>query len=566
MDFWQRTVLDELEVAADVSDRGFGFIGERGAEEFVPFATLVGDVRRRAAALAASGIGRGARLGIIIPGNRAFITTFLAGLVAGAVPVPMYPPMGAVRIERWMETVLGILQRACVTAVVCEPDIARLLQPALAELGTRAVTVEQLKACEDAPFHAVKASASELAFLQFTSGSTAAPRGVRVTHGNIAANCGAIVHQLLHGMHVVGASWLPLYHDMGLIGFVLAPLFGRHSVFFLDTLAFMRRPTRWFDVIHRERATVTFSPNFGYALATRCVTDRDLARWDLSCVKVLGCGAEPISAGTLRAFTERFAPTGLQRNAFRPCYGMAEATLLVTSGKVSDAWQSDVVDAEVLRDSGEAVSNDAATQRLEVVGCGAPLPGHAVRILDAQGQPVVERVVGEIEFSGPSRTEGYFSDPECTAQSYRGDRLLTGDLGYLANGELFVTGRKKELIIVNGRNYAPQSIEWSVGAVDGVRMGHAVAFAVPDPRGSEAVVLVCESNKPAAALIAAIRDRVLDDTGLTLGDVVIVRPGTLPRTSSGKLQRLKARSLYLSEALTGSRAPNDLLEGSTEGP
>jgi fatty-acyl-CoA synthase len=349
-----------------------------------------------------------------------------------------------------------------------------------------------------------------------------------------------------------GVSWLPLYHDMGLIGFVIAPLYALVQVMFLPTMAFIRRPSLWLDAIHRFRATITFAPNFAYALATRAVTESQSTAWDLSCMRALGCGAEPIQADVLRAFLDRFAPQGLRSESILPSYGMAEATLAITFHDVTAPLASDRVDLEAMR-AGKAMP--ATSGGMEFVSCGKPFPGHDIAIvsMDPVGTPpgarrLGEREVGEIWLSGPSVTAGYFGDPTATAETFveaDGKRWLrTGDLGYTAGGNLHICGRSKDLIILNGKNYYPQDIERVASKVDGIRDGQCVAFSRLDASGAEQAIVVAESRKRASAspaIIAAIIQLVRAELGVTLAEVYLIKRGTLPKTSSGKVRRREAK-------------------------
>jgi fatty-acyl-CoA synthase len=540
-----------MQAVSGIVDRGFTFVDEGGREFFVPFRDLVADAHRRAGALQTFGLSPGDRVAVIVPDHQPFIVTFLGLLAAGLVPVPIYPPLSLSKLENWMETTTGILRAARVAAVVTVDEICPLLWSPVARLGSLVMTLDQLAACDSATRTPIDVGLDDLAFLQFTSGSTGKPRGVMVTYRNITENCMGIMGELLQSASQdIGVSWLPLYHDMGLIGFTLAPLFAARPVVFLSTAGFLKRPSLWFELIHRHRATVTFSPNFGYALGARRVAAEELGRWDLSCLRVAGCGGEPIEANTLRTFAQRFEPTGFRPEALRPCYGMAEATLVVTYSRVGELWHTDVVDTEHLRNANEAVPGMPNAGPIEFVGCGMPFANHSVRIVDDLGRSLPARSVGEVEFRGPSLTPGYFGDPEATATAYRDGWLCTGDLGYLAAGQLFVTGRKKDLIIVCGRNYAPQTIEWTVSEIPGVRKGNVVAFATSGNRGTESVVVVCEAaTNNRLSLERAIRTRVSEELALTIRDVMILPPGLLPKTSSGKVQRIRTRELYLDGTL-----------------
>jgi fatty-acyl-CoA synthase len=556
MEHEARTVSEAMRAVAQVDDRGFRFADTKGREVFISFRMLAAEVRRVAAAFQMLKLSYGDRIAIIMPDHQPFIIAFLAALTAGLIPVPMSPPLSLTRYDNWNETAKRILGVAGAAAIVTVAELRPLLWSTAAQFNVRLVTLEEL-ANEDWALDPITVGPDDLAFLQFTSGSTGTPRGVMVSHRNIAANCHAIaanyraiVGQYTSATDGCGVSWLPLYHDMGLIGAVLAPLFAGQSTIFLATLAFLKRPTLWFELIHRHRATATFAPNFAYALCARRVAAQDIAWWDLSCLRTVFCGGEPIAAETLRTFARRFAPAGFRMEMFCPTYGLAEATLAVSMGRTGESWRSDIVDAERLRSTGLAMTTEANIERMEVVGCGIPVPGHTIDILDKEGRALPERAIGEVELRGPSVTLGYFGDQQATAAIYCNNGLRTGDLGYIADGELFITGRKKDLIIVHGRNFAPQEIEWSVEALREVRKGSVVAFAGKQEEMGDNIVIVCEATTNALPeLQRAIRRRVSDELTLTVREVVIVRPGFLPKTSSGKVKRAPTRQLYLDGAL-----------------
>jgi fatty-acyl-CoA synthase len=337
---------------------------------------------------------------------------------------------------------------------------------------------------------------------------------------------------------------------MGLIGCVLGPLLAQRPIYYLDTLAFLKRPRLWFDLIHRHRANVTFAPQFALALAVRRTKAADLAQWDLSCLRVLGCGGEPIAAETLRSFSEHFSAAGLSLNALCPSYGLAEATLMVTHHPDGQRWVSEVVDADRLQEEGDAHPPRSGSRTLELVSCGAAIAGHELRVVDQAGQARRDRQVGEIEVRGPCVTAGYFRDPIETAQANDDGWLRTGDQGYLSNGHLFVAGRTRDLVIVRGRNYAPETIEWAVNGLASVRTGNVVAFSHLDSSGAERLVVVCETRTPdVAATQLEVAQSVHDALGLKVDEVLALPPGVLPKTSSGKAQRAKTRAMFVDGSL-----------------
>jgi len=376
-----------------------------------------------------------------------------------------------------------------------------------------------------------------------------------VTHGSLRANTWAIMHDGLRVNRLIdrGVSWLPLHHDMGLIGFVLGPLFHQVPVTFIPPLSFAKNATIWLETIHNARGTISFAPNFAYALAARRAKPQQMSRWDLSCMRVFGCGAEPIHPGTMRAFVEKFSACGLKPAALLPCYGLAEATLAVSFTGLDEKLSTDSVGRDLYETAKRADAvpppSGEANETLEFVSCGRAFPGHEVAAFDDDGQRLGDRQVGELWVRGPSVARGYYRDPESSRTTFAGGWLRTGDLGYLVDGNVHVTGRKKDLIIINGRNYDPQGIEWLADNVPEVRAGSTVAFSVPGAAG-EALVVIAESRTPDSdALMEAIKQRINEQLQLVASDVVIAPPGALPKTSSGKIQRRKARQQYVDGAL-----------------
>jgi acyl-CoA synthetase (AMP-forming)/AMP-acid ligase II len=535
------TFLDVLEKLADArEDRGLTFVSGDGAETFLSHPALWAELSKRGRQLLACGVAQGDRVAIVIPEPDQFILTFLGAVAVGLVPVPLYPPLALAKIDSYLDGTARILNAAAADLLVTTTQVEKVLwavMPRVASLKGL-VTVEKLAKMPETTAPRPQILPSDPVFLQFTSGSTAAPKGVIVTHKSLVANTTAIVTE---GLQVSGenndiaVSWLPLYHDMGLIGFVLAPLVTLVATVYIPTLAFVRRPRMWFDVIHKHRATASFAPNFAFARITKRATETDLQRWDLSSLRVLGCGAEPIHPATMRAFVDKFAPCKLKPETLLPCYGMAEATLAITFIGMDEQMKTDRHDS------------------LELVSCGRPFSGHEIGIFDEDGRRAPEGMVGEIRLRGPSVAGGYFRNPEATRATFLADGWLrTGDLGYLRGGELYISGRQKDLIIIHGRNYHPQAIEWQVEEVPGVRKGNVVAFSVPGA-DTEELVIVAEISGTDAEQRAQLADKIKAHLSSTLSlaaaDVVLLRPGELPKTTSGKLQRRKTRDQYLQKTL-----------------
>lgn len=536
---------------------GFRFrsLDAAASERYLPFESLEQEAQRRAAHLQQLGLRQGDRIALVIADPAEFVLSFLAAVVSGAVPVPIYPRASFKAKNAYVETVSHIVETSGSKLLLTTESTKPIIEDVFLQRRTaaRLCTVEELKQLPESTPQLPKVLPSDLCFLQFTSGSTSLPKGVMVTHANLVANARAFLGP--HGVNAtvedLTVTWLPLYHDMGLIGFALGAVVCSVPTLIMPTEAFGRRPSIWLETLHQTRGTLTFAPNFAYALATKRARDKDLEGLDLSRVRVAGCGAEPINAKVMRDFAARFARCGFRSQALLPAYGMAEATLAITFHPRDTPLVTDRVSLEAMHD-GEATPaepSDEANATLELVSCGVPFPGHDLRIIDAQGNALPERRVGQIITRGPSVTHGYYENPSATAEGWHDGWLQTGDLGYLADGRLYVCGRMKDLIIIRGANYYPQDIEWAVAEVEGVRRDNVVAFSVMRD-GEETLVLCAEGNgSDAPALRKAIASKVTETVGITVGHVAVVRVGSLPKTSSGKVQRRRTKQLFETGAL-----------------
>jgi acyl-CoA synthetase (AMP-forming)/AMP-acid ligase II len=520
----------------------FTFAGDAGVTGRLTFAELDRGARAVAAAIRATTPAR-ARLLLVYPPGLDYVTAIFGCFYAGAIAVPAYPP-DPLLLERTLPRLQAIARDARPHGVLTAGTGGHL--PALLgdHLGAaRLIDTDGLPAGDDPPFPAV--APDDAALLQYTSGATTTPRGVVLSHANLLTNSELISRAFGHSDATRGVSWLPPYHDMGLIGGVLQPVFAGIPCTLMSPLTFLRRPLRWLQAISDTRATTSGGPNFAYELCVRHDDPEQRAGLDLSSWEVAFNGSEPVRPETLDAFSATFADCGFRRQAFRPCYGLAEATLMVTSGSAAPAARSIAVDGS------------------RAVSCGRPIRGHRVIVVEPDsGKEVADGQVGEIWVAGPSVAAGYWQRPDESEHAF-GARpadapdgpayLRTGDLGCVRDGELFVTGRMKELVIVAGRNHYPTDIEWVCeSAVPGLRRGCGAAFAV-ERGGRERLAIVYEvaaGKRPVAReLIAEIRRAVAGAAGLEVERVVLVAPRTIPKTSSGKVQRLECRALLLAERL-----------------
>ncbi len=529
---------------------------DEGGTEAVTYGALFEEAARVAAGIRHRGLRPGDRAAVMMPTCRQFFVAFAGILLAGCVPVPVYPPFrpGELRDHLLRQRRILVNAGARLLFVTRELERAAVLVRALVpEIGA-VVHVEDF-ADRDGRSAVREPPPEALALLQYTSGSTGDPKGVMLSHANLLANIRAMGQAMEAGPADIFASWLPLYHDMGLIGAWLGTLYYTAPLVLMSPQRFLAHPADWLWAVHRARATLTAAPNFAFELCLRRIGEEELEGLDLSCLRLTANGAEPVRAATIRRFTERFARYGFRATAMAPVYGLAENSVGLAFPPPGRAPVIDRIDAGRLARDGEAVPvEEGYAQALEVVGCGFPIPGHEIRIVDEAGRELADRRQGRIQFRGPSACRGYFDNPEATAALFDGAWLETGDLGYMVGGELFVTGRRKDLVIRAGRNLHPQDIEELVGDVEGVRRGCVAVIGAPaHEEGTERLIVLAETRlaDPDArrALEERIRERVVAFLGEAPDEVVLLAPRSLPKTSSGKLRRSAARELYLAGRL-----------------
>lgn len=523
-------------------------------------------LQRESAAVAAGlqqlGVSPGQSVAIMLPTSRDYFVSFYGVLLAGAVPVPIYPPARASQIEDHVRRHTGILDNATATLLVTVAEakpVARLLRARLRRLA-HVRTVDELKA-DPAAFQAPAAAAGDIAFLQYTSGSTGDPKGVVLTHANLLANIRVMGEAVEARPSDVFVSWLPLYHDMGLIGAWLATLYYAIPLVVMPPLAFLSRPSRWLRTIHRHRGTLSAAPNFAYELCLRRIADEEIEGLDLSSLRIAFNGAEAVSPTTVERFCERFARYGFRREAMTPVYGLAECAVGLAFPPLHRGPLIDRIRRDTFLTTRRAVTAAPDDETaLRFVACGRPLPGYEIRVVDETGRELPDRREGRLHFRGPSATSGYFRNPEATRKLFVGDWLDSGDLGYIAGGDAYVTGRTKDIIIHAGRNIYPDEIEEAIGDLPGIRKGRVAVFGSPDPvSGSERLIVMAETRAEETAtrdeLVRRINALVLELTGTAPEDMCLAPPQTILKTSSGKIRRAASREVYERGAVGRTQRP-----------
>ena len=558
------TLLEVLEwYAAHEPDRcHIRFYSDEDDGPVLTYADLAKGAARVAAGLQSHDLQPGDAVAIMLPTGPEYFLTFFGALLAGGVPVPMYPPLRPTQIEDHLRRQAGILSNCQAAVLVTTEDTARVAGLLKAQAPTLQLVVTTGNLTGSGSVSQLpRISPDAIALLQYTSGSTGNPKGVVLTHRNLLANIRAMGEAAAVQPRDVFVSWLPLYHDMGLIGAWLGSLYHAMPLVLMAPLAFLARPQRWLRAIQRHRGTLSAAPNFAYDLCLRRIDEADAASFDLGSWRAVFNGAEPVSPDCMQRFLDRFGPSGLRAEAMMPVYGLAECSVGLAFPPLRREPVVDRVRRESLLTGGLALPAEMDDPTaLRFAACGLPLPGHQIRIVDDANRELPERREGRIQFRGPSTTSGYYRNPEATRELFHGEWLDSGDLGYLANGEIHITGRTKEIIIRAGRNVHPAELEEAVGDLRGVRKGNVAIFGSRDPvTDTERLVVVAETREAAPlareALISAITALASDLIGLPPDDVVLAPPNTVLKTSSGKIRRAACRKLYEEGDFGRSRRP-----------
>jgi fatty-acyl-CoA synthase len=546
------------------------------------FGELASAAQKCSEELARRGVPAGGRVALMLPTSRQFFVCYAGILLAGAVPVPIYPPFRADRIEEYAERQSAILNNARVCLLLTfrrGEAVAKLLKPRVKSLAEVADAEKLLDAAEKEPPPAPGAlpahlsgsrvrKGGDLALLQYTSGSTGDPKGVMLTHTNLLANMRTIAEAVQMTASDVGVSWLPLYHDMGLIGAWLTLLLHGLPLVVMSPLAFLTRPERWLQAVSKYKGTIGAAPNFAFELCVRKISDKAMEGVDLGSWRAALNGAEPVNPETLERFAKRFGPYGFRPEAMLPVYGLAEASLGVTFPPLYRGPKIDRVEREAFTAQGRAVPAESENA-IAFVSSGVALPEHEVMIADKEGRPVTERTEGFLWFRGPSATNGYYQNEEATAKLFAGGPAIaegeypwvnSGDRAYQADGEIYITGRVKDIIIKGGRNLYPHEVEELASRVHAIRKGCVVAFGLQSQEdGTEKLVIVAETREEnrakRTALAASINEEVSRGLGMPPDRVELIRPGSIPKTSSGKLRREETKQLYVAGTLAAAKPP-----------
>ena len=552
------TLGEALDYAAKGA-RGLNFHDARATlVRAYPYAQLRDDARDAAYRFVAAGVTPGDRVALVAETCGEFAALFFGAVLAGAWPVPLPLPTSFGGRDSYIDQLRVQLASCDPVMLVYPAELAALAGAAAEAAGVAGADWDELLARPAPPAPLPQAGADDICYLQYSSGSTRFPHGVAITHRALLSNLAAHAH----GMRIAGedrcVSWLPWYHDMGLVGCFLSPVANQVSVDYLKTEDFARRPLSWLDLISRNQGTtLSYSPTFGYDICARRMSSQTKAadRFDLSRWRIAGNGADMIRPDVMQAFVDAFADAGFQASAFLPSYGLAEATLAVSLMPPGEGIRVELVEETEL--SGMAHGEDRPQRYRAIVNCGKPVRDMEIAVREEDGTPLPDGAIGKVWCRGPSVMVGYFRDQSATDACLVDGWLDTGDMGYMSDGYIFIVGRAKDMIIINGRNHWPQDIEWAVEQLPGFKAGDIAAFAVTTPNGEEtpAVLVQCRSSdeRERVRLRDEIRERVRSVTGMNCV-VELIPPRTLPRTSSGKLSRAKARNLYLA----GEIKPYDL--------
>ena len=544
------TLVTRLEHAAEIGTEtdGIRVLDRHERGELRTWAQIRDDVAAMAGGLKARGLSSGDRVAVILPTCPEFIDIYFGAAWIGASAVALYPPVRLGRLDEYYTRTIRMIQRSGAKMIVTDKRVQRILGPVLAETAPT-LGMHLIESLPAAPIPSNSAGPDDLVMVQFSSGTTDHPKPVGLTHRQVLANTEAILDLMPPDAPYqhAGVSWLPLYHDMGLIGCIIPAAHRAAPLTLLPPEAFLAKPALWLRAISRAKASISPAPNFAYALCTERIRDEELEGCDLSSWRMALNGAEPTSPAVMDAFIKRFEPWGLRPEVMMPVYGLSEAALAVTFGEQEERFHTRRFSPEALSDGRVEVDADG----IRLASVGKPLRGFGVEIRDDEGGETAVDKVGHIWVKGPSLMDGYLDD---TPSPIENGWLRTGDLGFIEDGRLFVTGRAKDVLIIRGKNHAPQDIEHACDDVDGVRAGCAAAVAEISEDGEQLLVFVEHRSQSPQDLAEQCQVAIRSATSLSPDLVVILEPGTLPRTSSGKIRRAETLKRWKNNQLTAPDA------------
>ena len=548
-----QTAVDMVAGLEQVGKLGARFLNNAGQETFYPYPDISRRAQAAAGFLQAAGLQKGERVAIVLPTGVEFMDAFLGTQLAGGIPAALYPPFRLGKLDEYYTRLRRLLAKMGAKFLITDARIGRLLGTGVAGVASLKEVMDASNLKKGSGWQRVPVAPDDIAFLQFSSGTTVEPKAVAVSHSNLMYNLammeagigGGTPEEFVGG----GVCWLPLYHDMGLVGCLYLGLHYPGNMTFMGPDTFIARPVMWLQAISKYRGVVSPAPHFAYGLCLKKVRDEDMEGVDLSSWRCALNGAEPIDTETMERFIERFSRWGLRREAMTPVYGLAEAGLGVSFSPMNDAPVVTEFDRDALSGEGRALRGNGR----KLPSVGKPMVGLAVEIQDENGNTLPEGYAGRIMIKGPSVTNGYFNDPELNATMIRNGWMDTGDIGFFFEGNLYIGGRAKDLIIIRGRNYAPQEMEELLLEIPGLRTGCAVALGIQVEGQGEDLLILAEldpmSKRPSEEILAEVRNRLLSGLSLAPYHIELLPAGTLPRTSSGKLRRSDALKKYVAGEL-----------------
>jgi acyl-CoA synthetase (AMP-forming)/AMP-acid ligase II len=547
------SIVDVLLSLEGCTRYGARFLARSGHESFYPYKDVLHRAKWVAGTLQAGGLKAGDRVAVILPTAVSFLDVFLGAQLAGAVPAALYPPVRLGKLKEYVTKTRRMLSKIGARYLVTDGQIKNLLGPVVEKVGTLEKILDAQKLVTPSPWRPVDVDPAAPAFLQFSSGTTVEPKAVMISHTNLLHNLEMMdtFFRILSDREAAQGAvcWLPLYHDMGLVGCLFMGLYHPGTVTYIGPEMFIAKPRLWLQTLSRYKAVVSPAPDFAYGLCLTKVKDSHMEDVDLSNWKIAFNGAEPIDVQGMAEFCERFSRWGFPPEAMTPVYGLAEAGLAVTFSDFRTQALVTEFDRESLSRHGKARPGEGRA----LPSVGRPMSGLEVDIRGEDDKPLPQETVGKIVVRGPTITSGYFNDPEATAQAIRRGWLDTGDLGFLYEGDLYISGRAKDLIIVRGRNYAPQEVEELIDGAEGLRKGCAVAVGHFTEDDREQLFVLAEkdirSERPDEDIAGEIKERIVAGISLVPHHIEILQPGTLPRTSSGKMRRADALRMFLSGEL-----------------